>query len=64
MKIITTPDFANKNQLFVFAVSNQQMTELGMVHCFCRTEWSAHKADGTFIDWFTSKKAAIAAILA
>jgi len=57
--MITITDPANKNQLFIYT---RAMQPVGWIHCFSKTEWQAFKEDGTFVDWFTSKKAAIAAI--
>ena len=59
MKTIQIADPANKNQLFIYTGA---MQPVGIVHCFSATEWQAFNAEGVFVDWFTSKKAAIAAI--
>jgi len=58
---IQIKDFANKNQILVFTKS---MQPLGIVHCLAATEWEAISAEGSHIDWFTSKAAAIKALTA
>lgn len=57
--MITTIDPGNKHNTFIFT---RALQPVGWVHCFSKTEWQAFKPDGTFVDWFTSKKAAIAAL--
>jgi hypothetical protein len=53
----------DKNTIYLFAV-DQQAQALGWVECYSATEWSAYNVDGKFINWFTSKKHAIAAVIA
>ncbi len=58
-KKIQIKDWSNKNNTFVY---DANMTPLGFVECFCSTEFKAFRADGTFIDWFGSKTAAMKAL--
>lgn len=55
---LTQVTICDKNTIYIL----RNETPLGWVHCFSATEWSAYKADGKFVDWFTSKAAAIKAI--
>jgi hypothetical protein len=57
--MITLTDWTDKHNTLIFT---RAMEPIGWVHCFSKTEWQAFKPDGTFIDWFTSKKAAMAAL--
>lgn len=59
MKIIA--DWINKNIFFVY---DAQMVPLGFVECFSPTEWKAFDAEGKFIDWKGSKRAAAKLIAA
>jgi hypothetical protein len=59
MKTIQIQDPSDKNNTFVFS---KMMTPLGIVHCIASCEWEAISANGQHIDFFTSKKDAIAAI--
>ena len=52
-------DWADKNTTFIYAAD---MTPLGYINCECATEWAAYRADGSFVDWFGSKRAAKAAL--
>lgn len=51
-------DFMNKNLHFVL----HDMKPAGYVEQFAPVEWKAHNANGDFIGWFTSKRAAVAAL--
>ena len=46
------------------AAYTKDMKLLGYVHCECATEWAAYNAKGDFVDWFSSKKKALAALAA
>jgi hypothetical protein len=60
MKLIQIQDFANKHNTFIFSSS---MAPLGIVHCIAACEWEAIDAIGNHIDFFTTKKAAMAALI-
>ena len=58
-RTIEIKDWADKNTTFILSAENKP---LGRVHQFAPSEWQAFGADGEFIDWFTSKKDAKAAL--
>lgn len=58
-KLIEIKDWANKNQNFYYTAD---MKPVGMIECVCAVEWRVCDADGNFINDFTSKKEAKAAL--
>ena len=58
-KKIEIKDFADKHTTFIYTAA---MEPLGYIHCEAAVAWRAYKADGSFIDEFTTKKAAKAAL--
>ena len=56
--IKTVKDFLNTNLHFVL----RDMQPAGYVEQFAPTEWKSHNAAGDFIGWFTTKRAAVAAL--
>ncbi len=59
MKTIQIQDPIDKNNTFIFS---KTMVPLGIIHCIAACEWEAIDANGQHINFFTSKKAAIAAL--
>jgi hypothetical protein len=58
-KMIEIKDWADKHNTFIYTAD---MQPLGYLHQVSPTDWKAYNASGKFIDWFTSKKAAKAAL--
>lgn len=57
-KRIEIKDWADKNTTFIL----EGAKALGRVEMVCRTEFRAYREDGSFIDWFPSKAAAVRAL--
>ena len=57
--MITIPNFPTKHDTTAIGADRKP---LGWVHCECAVEWAAYDASGKFIDWFGSKKEALAAL--
>lgn len=57
MKLVK--DWADKNNTFVYT---DVMEPRGYVECVAPCEFRAYRADGSFVDWFTTKKAAANAL--
>ncbi len=62
MNLIKITDTADKNSTLIFANLNGKLSPLGYILCESSTEWAAYDAAGNFINWFGSKKQALAAI--
>ena len=58
-KRIEIKDWSNKHITFIYTAD---MKPLGYIHCEAPVEWVAYRADGSFIDHFTSKAKAKAAL--
>jgi hypothetical protein len=64
--MIEIKDPADKNNILVFRKTNQPagLQPVGIIHCFCATEWEAIGAAGNHIGWFISKKEALKSLVA
>ena len=62
MKLIKITDPADKNSTLIFSSINGKLSPVGHIICECSTEWAAYDAAGNFINWFGSKKQALAAL--
>ena len=58
-KRIEIKDWANKHNTFIYTAD---MQPLCYIHCEAPVEWLAYRTDGSFIDRFTSKAKAKAAL--
>jgi hypothetical protein len=63
MKTIQIQDPCDKNNTLVYVSSNGKLIARGIIHCICGCEWEALDANGNQIDFFTSKRAALAALM-
>jgi hypothetical protein len=64
--MIEIKDPANKYNILVFRKQGQpaNLQPVGIIHCFCATEWEAIGAAGNHIGWFISKKEALKSLVA
>lgn len=60
-RMIEIKDWADKHNTFIYSTD---MKPMGYVHQESPVDWKAYNAEGEFIDWFTSKKEAKAALAA